>query len=279
MYVYGNNNLSFFQRISHLPSNTHLVYTCHQLQLNTLAHDINTHFITASKDTRSLAKRLHTPRIINFPKMNHAKTLRNKHISLAALTALHTSDIPSTHTSYCTYPGSIAQLSTMSSLKLKKHTQTLAHSSWLQSEDTGGKRVKLYHKQHQITTLTCALYHHYDNTHSARLRARLLHNRAQLNQQHFNWFSHKNNSLTPLCMNCFTSETTEHTLLHCPCFSSFRIALRTSLAASPLFITTPLSVARIITPSSKLITSPNLLKRFFQITSNFLEQIAALHPY
>jgi hypothetical protein len=271
--------LSFFHRISHLPPDSHLVYTCHQLQLNTLIYNINTHFLTATKDTRSQTKRLQSPRIINFPKSNHSKTVRDKSIPLVALTSLHTTDIPSTHTSFPIYPATITQLSTISSLLLKKQTQILAHTTWLRSEDKGGKRVKQYHQQHQINTLTCALYHYYDTTSSSRLRARLLHDRAQLNQKRFEWFSNKNNSLSPLCLHCRMMETTEHTLLYCKRFSAYRHTLRTALASSPLFITTPLSVSRIITPTSNLISSPILLKRFFLITSNYLEQIAALHPY
>ncbi len=58
-------------------------------------------------------------------------------------------------------------------------------------------------------------------------------------------------------------ETTEHTLLYCKRFSSYRLTLRTALASSPLFIITPLSVSRIITPTSNLISSPLLLKHFF----------------
>ena len=111
------------------------------------------------------------------------------------------------------------------------------------------------------------------------LRARLLHNRAQLNEKRFEWFGDKNNSLSPLCLHCLVMEITEHTLLHCKRFSSNRHTLRTSLAHSPLFITTPLSVSRIITPTFNLISSPILLKHFFIITSHFLEQIAALHPF
>jgi len=200
-------------------------------------------------------------------------------LSLVTITSLHTTDIPSTHTSYPIYPYSIIQLSNISSLQLKKQTQILAHTTWLQSIDKGGIRIKQYHIQHNIQTLTCALYHYYDNTHSTRLRARLLHNRAQLNQKRFEWFSDKNNSLSPLCLHCFVMETTEHTLLYCKRFSSYRHTLRTLLSHSPLFITTPLSVSRILTPTYKLISSPILLKHFFLITSNFLEQIAALHPF
>ena len=271
--------LSFFHRISHLPSDSHLVYTCHQLQLNTLSYHMNTHFLTETKDTRSRTIRLQTPRIYNFSKSNQTKTIRDKSIPLVAITSLHTTDIPSTHTLFPIYSSSITQLSTFSSLLLKKQTQTLAHTTWLQSEDKGGKRIKQYHKQHQIKTLTCALYHYYDNTSSTRLRAKLLHDRAQLNQKRFEWFSHKNNSLSPLCLHCKKMETTEHTLLYCKRFSTFRHILRTALARSPLFITTPLSVSRIITPASNLISSPLLLKHFFLITSNYLEQIAALHPF
>ncbi len=271
--------LSFFHRISHLSSESHLVYTCHQLQLDTLSNNINTHFLTETKDPRSRIKRLQLPRIYNFPKSNKLKIIRDKSIPLVTITSLHTSDILSTHTPFPTYTSTINELSTLSPLLLKKQTQILAHNTWLQSDDKGGKRVKKYHKQHQIKKLTCALYHYYDNTSSTRLRAKILHDRAQLNQKRFEWFSHKNNSLSPLCLYCNQIETTEHTLLYCKRFSTYRSTLRSSLACFPLYITTPLSVSRIITPASNLISSPLLLKHFFLITSNYLEQIAALHPF
>ena len=68
-------------------------------------------------------------------------------------------------------------------------------------------------------------------------------------------------------------ETTEHTLLYCKRFSTFRHTLRIALASSPLFITTPLSVSRIITPASNLISSPLLLKCFFLIKAAQNKQI------
>jgi hypothetical protein len=144
---------------------------------------------------------------------------------------------------------------------------------------SGHKQIKAYHIQHNITTLTRTPSQRFDSPLAARCRARLLFDRPMFNIHRFCYEGDTKPSLTPLCTNCYTLDTREHTLLHCPRYSHARLILSHTLSLFPLFIRTPLSVARIITPPNNIITSPPRLSLFISLTGSFLSHIYALHPF